>query len=88
MPPDEKRSAARGYGQGYAYFAMALNFVAAILLFGAVGWVVDGRLGTRPLVAVLGAFVGGFAAFMRIYYRVKADTDAEKREGGRGRGEG
>lgn len=75
LPRDEKRSAARSYGQGYAYFAMAFTFVAAILSFGAVGWLVDGWLHTRPLFAVAGAFLGGFAAFMRIYYRVKADTE-------------
>ncbi|HEX9704529.1 MAG TPA: AtpZ/AtpI family protein [Gemmatimonadales bacterium] len=84
MPRDEKPSAAESYGQGYAYFAMALSFVVAILLFGAAGWVVDGKLHTRPLLAILGAFLGGFAAFMRIYYRVKAET----RTGDRGSGTG
>ena len=84
MPRDEKPSAARGYGQGYAYFAMALTFVAAILGFGALGWVADGKLHTRPLLAILGAFLGGFAAFMRIYYRVKADTGSGDRGSGTG----
>ena len=59
---------------GYDYFAMALSFALAILLFGAAGWVVDGWLHTRPLFAIAGAFVGGFAGFMSIYYRVKRDT--------------
>ncbi|HXF96816.1 MAG TPA: AtpZ/AtpI family protein [Gemmatimonadales bacterium] len=80
MRRDRKPDTARSYGQGYAYFAMALNFAAAILLFGAAGWAVDGWLGTRPLFAVAGAFLGGFAAFMRIYYRVKAETEARKRQ--------
>jgi len=53
---------------------MALTFVIAILLFGAGGWFLDGVTHTRPLFAIIGAFVGGFAGFMRIYYRVKADT--------------
>ncbi len=68
MPPQDD------YGRGYAYFGMALNFTAAILLFGAAGWAVDGWLHTRPLFAVAGAFLGGFAGFMSIYYRVKRDT--------------
>jgi F0F1-type ATP synthase assembly protein I len=63
-----------GYGQGYAYFGMALNFTVAILLFGAGGWFLDGWIHTRPLFAIIGAFVGGFAGFMSIYYRVKRDT--------------
>src|ERR1041385_5574023 len=79
MTPAQKDDgpASRGYGQGYEYFAMALTFVVAILLFGAAGWFLDGLLHTRPLLAIVGAFVGGFAGFMRIYYRVKADTGAK-----------
>ena len=77
MPP------AKDYAQGYAYFGMALNFTIAILLFGALGWLIDGWLHTRPLVAIAGAFLGGFAGFMSIYYRVKKDT-AEKGGGKRG----
>jgi F0F1-type ATP synthase assembly protein I len=58
---------------------MALNFTVAILLFGAGGWFVDGWLHTVPLVAIIGAFVGGFAGFMSIYYRVKKETDGKGR---------
>ena len=78
MPPDS------GYGQGYAYFGMAASFTVAILLFGALGWLIDGWLHTRPLIAIAGAFVGGFAGFMSIYYRVKKDTaeDGERRRKG------
>jgi F0F1-type ATP synthase assembly protein I len=74
MTPEQKDGGARGYGQGYEYFGMALSFTIAILLFGAVGWFVDGWVHTRPLFTILGAFLGGFAGFMRIYYKVKADT--------------
>ena len=78
MPPQD------GYGQGYAYFGAALSFTAAILLFGGLGWLVDGWLHTRPLVAIAGAFLGGFMGFMSIYYRVKRDTaeDGAKRRKG------
>jgi F0F1-type ATP synthase assembly protein I len=68
MPPQDD------YGQGYAYFGMAFSFAVAILLFGGLGWLADGWLHTRPLVAIAGAFLGGFAGFMSIYYRVKRDT--------------
>ena len=43
-----------------------------------LGWLVDGWLHTRPLFAVAGAFLGGFAGFMSIYYRVKKETTADK----------
>lgn len=74
MTPVQKDDGGRGYGQGYEYFGMALNFTVAILLFGAGGWFLDGWIHTRPLFAIIGAFVGGFAGFMSIYYRVKRDT--------------
>ena len=83
-PHDDQPPDAKGYGQGYAYFGMALNFTVAILLFGAGGWFLDGWLNTKPLLTILGAFVGGFAGFMSIYYRVKRDTAANK-GGGEGR---
>jgi len=73
--------AQKDYGQGYAYFGMALNFTVAILLFGAGGWVLDGWAHTRPVFAIIGAFVGGFAGFMSIYYRVKRETDDKKTDG-------
>jgi len=73
--------AQKDYGQGYEYFGMALNFTVAILLFGAGGWVVDGWAHTRPIFAIIGAFVGGFAGFMSIYYRVKRETDRNKADG-------
>ena len=65
---------AKGYGQGYEYFGVALNFTIAILLFGAAGWFLDGWVHTRPLFTIIGAFVGGFAGFMSIYYKVTRDT--------------
>jgi len=77
MPPapdDDRPPAAKGYGQGYAYFGAALNFTIAILLFGAAGWAVDGWLETKPLFTIIGAFAGGTLGFLSIYYRVKRDT--------------
>ncbi|HLZ45613.1 MAG TPA: AtpZ/AtpI family protein [Gemmatimonadales bacterium] len=78
MAPTQKDG---GYGQGYEYFGMALTFVVAILVFGAAGWYLDGKVHTQPLLAIVGAFVGGFLGFLRIYYRVRQDTD----KGGNGR---
>jgi len=83
-PKDNRAPDAQGYGQGYAYFGMALSFTVAILLFGALGWLIDGWLHTRPLIAIAGAFLGGFAGFMSIYYRVKKETaedGARRRKG-------
>src|SRR5438046_9812114 len=80
MPDDEQNRFGRSFGEGYSYVALGFTFAIAILAFGAVGWVVDGWLGTRPLFALVGAGLGGFGGFMSIYYRVKKDT--ERRGGG------
>jgi F0F1-type ATP synthase assembly protein I len=84
MPNDDRPTESQGFGQGYAYFGMALSFTVAILLFGGLGWLIDGWLHTRPLVAIAGAFLGGFAGFMSLYYRVKKETaeDGERRRKG------
>jgi F0F1-type ATP synthase assembly protein I len=81
MTPAKKDEgpAAKGYGEGYEYFGMALNFTVAILLFGAGGWLLDGWVHTRPLFAIVGAFVGGVAGFMSLYYRVRKETDGKGR---------
>ncbi|PYP55738.1 MAG: hypothetical protein DMD40_12715 [Gemmatimonadetes bacterium] len=57
------------------------------LLFGAGGWFLDGWVHTRPLFTIIGAFVGGFAGFMSIYYRVTKETAAKGGEGRRRGGE-
>src|SRR5256714_13843716 len=87
MPDDERNRFGRSFGEGYSYVALAFGFAFAILAFGALGWVVDGWLGTRPLVALVGAGVGGFGGVMRIYYRGEGGTGGRGRgKGGRGRG--
>ena len=75
MPTEEQNRSARGLGEGYSYVGAGFAFAFAILLFGALGWLIDGWLHTRPIIAIIGAFVGGFAGFMSIYYRVKKDTE-------------
>jgi F0F1-type ATP synthase assembly protein I len=81
MPDDDQNSEGRNYGLGYEYVAMGFAFAFAILAFGALGWLVDGWLHTRPWFAIAGAFVGGFGGFMSIYYRVISDTtkDAKRK---------
>jgi len=83
MPDDEQDRVGRSFGEGYSYVALGFSFAFAILVFGALGWVVDGWLATRPLFALVGAAVGGFGGFMSIYYRVQRDSG--KRDGGSGK---
>src|SRR2546422_3161440 len=59
MPDDEQNRFGRSFGEGYSYVALGFSFAVAILAFGALGWVVDGWLGTRPWFALVGAAIGG-----------------------------
>ena len=80
MPTEERSRFARGLGEGYSYVGASFAFALAILLFGALGWVVDGWLHTRPAFAIAGAMIGGFGGFMSIYFRVQRDVARHKRD--------
>lgn len=78
----------KGFGEGYSYVASGFTFAFAILAFGALGWLLDGWLHTRPLFAILAGLLGGFGAFMNLYYRVQREIEAgKKREQGSGKRE-
>src|SRR2546428_164287 len=62
MPSDDKNRFGRSFGEGYSYVALGFGFAFAILAFGALGWLLDGWLGTRPLFALVGAGLPGRAA--------------------------
>src|SRR5205809_7252394 len=74
MPDDEQNRFGRSLGEGYSYVALGFTFAVAILAFGALGWVVDGWLGTRPWFALVGAAIGGFGGFLTLYHRVPPRT--------------
>src|SRR5207249_11956621 len=93
MPDDEQNRFGRSLGEGYSYVALGFTFAVAILAFGALGWVVDGWLGTRPWFALVGAAIGGFGGFMALYYCVQRDPERGSPtsrccSSGRGRGGG
>ncbi|GIU84077.1 MAG: hypothetical protein KatS3mg008_0852 [Acidimicrobiales bacterium] len=59
--------------------AAAFELVATPALFGLFGWVVDGWLGTRPVLAVLSAlFVAAYCVWKVVHlYRVRTDRELE-----------
>lgn len=52
------------------YMGHGLTFAFSTLLFLLAGWWLDVRLGTAPLLLILGAFVGGAAGFYNLYYHL------------------
>jgi F0F1-type ATP synthase assembly protein I len=49
---------------------LGLTLALAVLLFLGLGAWVDSKLGTSPLLLVLGAFIGAAAGFYSLYYHI------------------
>lgn len=59
------------------------TFPVAVLVGGVGGWWLDGKLGTSPLLVVLGFLAGLGAGFLLLYRTVK---QVERDEGAKGGG--
>jgi len=62
-PRDVMRASGQFMGHGLAW-------ALSVLLFLAVGGWLDTKLGTSPVLLILGAFVGGGAGFYSLYYHI------------------
>ncbi|MSR37152.1 MAG: AtpZ/AtpI family protein [Gemmatimonadetes bacterium] len=60
------------------YSGYGLQLAAAVGLFMAVGWWVDGKLGTTPLLTILGALGGGAAGFYSLYLNLVKNRDPDR----------
>ena len=78
-PAGESPTVWTAVGQHAGY---GLTIAASLGLFMGLGWWVDGRLGTTPLLTVLGALVGAGGGFYSMY----RDLVVEPRESARGGG--
>lgn len=56
--------------------------LAAVGLFGGIGWWLDGRAGTRPLFLIGGIFLGLAVAFNSLIRKVNAATRRAKEKPG------
>ena len=52
------------------YMGHGLTVALGTLLFSLIGWWVDSKLGTTPVLTILGAFMGAGAGFYKLYYYV------------------
>lgn len=56
---------------------MGFQLAAAMTAFGAIGWWLDGRLGTGPWLLVVGLLLGATGGMIAIIRTsLKKDTDA------------
>lgn len=64
---DGRRKVLRASGQ---FMGHGLTMALAALLFMGVGAWLDSKLGTVPILTLIGAFVGGAAGFYNLYYHI------------------
>jgi len=63
----DPRAVIRASGQ---YMGHGLAFALSVLLFLGGGAWLDSKLGTSPVLLVLGAFIGAGAGFYSLYYHI------------------
>ena len=88
MAEEPKESAlAQAYRAVGPYLSLGIELMAAILLFFAAGWWLDGKLGTEPFLMLGGALLGMAAGF---YHVLKAllRSDGAHQEGDAQSGDG
>lgn len=54
-------------GEAWRYVGVGLTWAGSLLLFLLLGRWADGRLGSEPVLTLVGAFVGGGAGFWYLY---------------------
>ncbi len=60
------------------YTGLGLQLVAALALFGVVGWWLDGRLGTAPWLFILGLLFGAALGFYSLLRAVPASRGGKR----------
>lgn len=79
MAGDSKQSnLARTYRQVGPYLSLGIEFVASILLCLFAGRWLDGKLGTEPMLMLIGVFAGATAGFYNFFRTVLRLQEAEK----------
>ncbi len=63
------------------YMGYGLNWALSTLLFLLAGWWVDTKLGTGPILLILGAFVGAAAGFYSLYFHIVVEPRRKSEEG-------
>ena len=66
-PGDVSRKVAADMGR---YAGLGLQLALAVVLFLGVGWWIDGKIGTTPLLTIVGALVGAGAGFYSLYHHL------------------
>jgi len=61
------------------FMGFGLTWALSVLLFLGVGAWLDSRLGTQPILLILGAFVGAGAGFYYLYFHIVIEPRQRER---------
>jgi len=67
----------------YSHLGLTLAITTLGMFF--LGYWIDGKIGTRPMLAIAGAFIGmtgGFIKLVRTLNRVRDEADRRKKDDG------
>jgi len=79
MPEEERRKGKQenprqqAWAASGRYAGLGLQLAASIGLFLWLGWWADHRIGTTPLLTIVGAFVGAGGGFYSLYRQLIVD---------------
>ena len=77
-PSSDRHHVVREVGR---YTGFGLTWALSVLMFLALGYWLDGRLGTLPWLTILGAFVGATGGFVSLYHGIVAAAEADEDTG-------
>ena len=69
-PPESEESSRAALG---FYLTQGFSFAVVLLVFTGLGYWLDGRLHTLPLLTLLGAATGGIGGFLHLYRTLTAE---------------
>ena len=73
-----KDNSGRALGEGYKYVSLGMTFAGGIILFMAVGFLLDRWLNLLPLFTVAGTLGGAVLSFISVYRKLQADERRNK----------
>ncbi len=73
------------WGNVTAYSHLGMTLAVSVLAGFFLGYWLDGKLGTRPMLAIFGAFIGGTGGFINLVRTLnKIQKKSESEESGEG----
>ncbi|MDO8666067.1 MAG: AtpZ/AtpI family protein [Gemmatimonadales bacterium] len=76
VDPKDEGKLGRGYGTGYSILSAGFALPISILFFAWMGYLADRKLGTAPLLLLIGLGIGLGAGFYAFWRKISAESKA------------